>query len=185
MKEQNKKAITCIVVCLALLLVFLCGCDAPAQNSETPASNNSSSSTSNSNEISIDESAMVDGFECRIKEINWYSASDFDYDVIQKEDGYEYIVIVLSEKNTNSNTENAPMLSLLSADGVECLNQSALSLYKKQYKINFGATMADTTAEAYVIYKIPAGAESFKLQILSNGFGESSKYFVFTRDDIK
>ena len=76
------------------------------------------------------------------------------------------------------------MLNILSADGQQCNTLSVLSLYKNQYKINFGATMANTAAEAHVIYKIPAGAESFKLQILSNGFGTNSEYVCFSRNDI-
>ena len=57
--------------------------------------------------------------------------------------------------------------------------------YKNQYKINFGATMAGATAKAYVIYQIPSGAETFKFQILSDGFGSNSDYIIFSRDDIQ
>jgi len=136
-------------------------------------------------ELTIGDTTIVDDFECQIKEVNWYSSSDFDYDIIDREDGYEYIVIVLSEKNTTDSTENAPMFSILSADGQQCTNKAGLSLYKNQYKINFGATMAGATAEAYVIYQIPSGAETFKLQIMSNGFGANSEYIFFERDDIQ
>lgn len=136
-------------------------------------------------EISISEFTTVDGFECQIKEVNWYSPSDFDFDVIQREDGFEYLVIVLSEKNTTDDTQNAPMTNALSADGKQCINLTALSLYKKKYKINFGATLPNTTAEAYVIYKVPSGASSFKLQIFSNGFGSAGDYIAFSREDIK
>ena len=90
-----------------------------------------------------------------------------------------------SEKNTNDETQNAPSTSILSADGEQCINLTVLSLYKGKYKINFGATLPNSTAESYVIYKVPLGASSFKLQILSNGFGNSSDYIVFSRDDIK
>ena len=110
---------------------------------------------------------IVDNFECQIKEVNWYVASDFDPAFLVPEEGFEYIVIVLSEKNTTDKTENAPSLNLLSADGQVCLNMVGLSLYKKQYKLNFGATLPDATAEAYVIYQIPVGAESFKLLLCS------------------
>ena len=147
--------------------------------------NESVAQTSDSNEKTIGDTTVVDGFECQIKEVNWYSSSDFDYDIIEKEDGYEYIVIVLSEKNTTDSTENAPMFSILSADGQQCTNKAGLSLYKNQYKINFGATMAGATAEAYVVYQIPSGAEEFKLQIMSNGFGSNSDYIFFERDDIQ
>ena len=78
-------------------------------------------------EISISEFTTVDGFECQIKEVNWYSPSDFDFDVIQREDGFEYLVIVLSEKNTTDDTQNAPMTNALSADGKQCINLTALS----------------------------------------------------------
>ena len=77
-------------------------------------------------EISISEFTTVDGFECQIKEVNWYSPSDFDFDVIQREDGFEYLVIVLSEKNTTDDTQNAPMTNALSADGKQCINLTAL-----------------------------------------------------------
>ena len=117
--------------------------------------------------------------------MNWYSPSDFDFDVIEREDGFEYLVIVLSEKNTTDKTQNAPVSNILSADGKQCVNAPALSLYKKKYKINFGATLPNSTAEAYVIYKVPSGASSFKLQILSNSFGSASDYIVFSRADIK
>ena len=188
MKGKKLKEVSCLILGLAMLMVLLCGCgesDVSTKTDETPISDNSLVTSANIKEITINDTTLVDGFECRIKEINWYSASDFDYDVVQAVSGFEYIVIVFSEKNTNSDTENAPMFSLLSADGVECTQLTALSLYKKQYKVNFGATMPDTTAEAYAIYQIPKGAESFKLQILSNGFGENSQFFVFTREDIK
>ena len=141
--------------------------------------------SSENKEISINEITTVDGFECQIKEVNWYSPSNFDYDVIEREEGFEYLVIVLSEKNTTDGTQNAPFTSLLSADGKQCVNLPALSLYKKKYKINFGATLPNSTAEAYVIYKVPSGANSFKLQILSNGFGKASEYIVFSRSEIK
>lgn len=141
--------------------------------------------TTNNVEKTIGDITIVDDFECQIKEVNWYSASDFDYDCIESEEGFEYIVIVLSEKNTTNETANAPMLNLLSADDKSCTTKNALSLYKKQYKINFGATMAGSTAESYVIYQIPSGAKSFKFQILSNGFGSNSDYIVFDRGDIQ
>ncbi|MBE6749815.1 MAG: hypothetical protein E7560_01450 [Ruminococcaceae bacterium] len=161
-------------VFLSIILLFtLCSC-----------TNNESGSSENK-EISINEITTVDGFECQIKEVNWYSPSDFDFDVIEREEGFEYLVIVLSEKNTTDDTQNAPVTSMLSADGKQCINLTALSLYKKKYKINFGATLPNSTAEAYVIYKVPSGASSFKLQILSNGFGSASDYIVFSRADIK
>lgn len=207
MNKRKQKVLACLIICFAMLLVFLCGCSSsnsssqsngtPDNNSTTDASSNTTTDTSNntttdtspnSNELSINDIAIVDDFECSIKEINWYSPSDFDFDIfeaLEKEEGFEYIVIVLSEKNTTNDTKNAPMLNILSADGKQCNNLSILSLYKKQYKINFGATIANSTAEAYVIYKIPTGSQSFKLQILSNGFGSNSKYFVFERNDIK
>ena len=137
------------------------------------------------NEIPMNETTFVDNFECGIEEVNWYSSKDFDFDVVQKVKGFEYIVIVLSEKNTSGETANAPMLNLLSADGQQCITLPVASLYKKQYKINFGATMAGSTAYAYFVYQIPSGSKLFKLQILSNGFGENSKTIVFSRKDIK
>lgn len=161
-------------VILSIILLFtLCSCT----NNERGSSGNK--------EISINENTTVDGFECQIKEVNWYSPSDFDYDVIEREEGFEYLVIVLSEKNTTADTQNAPVTSMLSADSKQCINLTALSLYKKKYKINFGATLPNSTAEAYVIYKVPSGANSFKLQILSNGLGSASDYIVFNRADIK
>lgn len=135
--------------------------------------------------LTIGDITHIDNFDCKIKEVNWYSAGDFDYDCVDHEEGFEYIVILLSETNTTDDTENAPMLSMLSADGKQCLNITALSLYKKKYKINFGATMPQSEAEAYVIYKIPEGSSSFELQFLSNGFGKSSDYIAFSRNDIK
>ena len=161
------------IILSMVLLVALCSCA------------NTESGSSDTKEISISETTIVDDFECKIKEINWYSPSDFDLDVVEREEGFEYLVIVLSEKNTTDETQNAPMSSMLSADGQQCTNVSALSLYKKNYKINFGATLPNSTAEAYVIYKVPSGASSFKLQILSNGFGQASDYIVFSREDIK
>ena len=146
---------------------------------------NSSVDALNSNGDSFNKITFVDNFECRLKEVNWYSPSDFDFDVVEHEEGFEYIVVVLSEKNTSNETQNAPMVNILAADGVQCVNVPVLSLYKKKYKINFGATLPNTTAEAYVLCKIPAGAKSFKLQILSNGFGTASDYIVFSRSDIK
>ena len=143
------------------------------------------SSSPENKEISINEITTVDDFECQIKEVNWYSPADFDFDVIEREEGFEHLVIVLSEKNTTDETQNAPIASLLSADNKQCASLTALSLYKGKYKINFGATLPNSTAEAYVIYKVPAGASSFKLQILSNGFGSGSDYIVFSREDIK
>ena len=143
------------------------------------------SSTFSENEVSINETTIVDAFECYIKEVNWYSSKDFDFDLVKKEKGFEYIVIVLSEKNTTDKTANAPMFNVLSADNQQCNTIPVLCLYKNQYKINFGATMANTTSSAYFIYKIPAGSKSFKLQILSNKLGADSKYIVFDRDDIK
>ena len=92
------------------------------------------------NEIPMNETTFVDNFECGIEEVNWYSSKDFDFDVVQKVKGFEYIIIVLSEKNTSGETANAPMLNLLSADGQQCITLPVASLYKKQYKINFGAT---------------------------------------------
>ena len=174
------------IISLLLMLVLclsLCACSGGSTTTNTEAS--TGSETSNSKEKTIGDITVVDNFECQIKEVNWYSGSDFDYDFIEPEDGFEYIVMVLAEKNTTNETENAPMLSLLSADGKGCINKVGLSLYKKQYKINFGATLPGTIAEAYVIYQIPAGAQSFKFQILSNGFGSNSDYIVFDRDDIK
>ena len=159
-----------LVLCLSLCS---CGEGSSTTNSSAPE------------EKTIGDITIVDDFECQIKEVNWYSASDFDYDCIDPEEGFEYVVIVLSEKNTTNETKNAPMSSLLSADGKGCTSKIGLSLYKKQYKINFGATLAGTTAEAYVIYQIPSGAKSFKLQILSNGFGSNSDYIVFDRSDIQ
>ncbi|MBR5451660.1 MAG: hypothetical protein IKV36_01560 [Clostridia bacterium] len=164
-------------ILLIVVLLALCSCTGNYTSIESGSSKNK--------EVSIKEITMVDNFECQIKEINWYSPSDFDFDVIEREDGYEYLVIVLSEKNTTNETQNAPFTSILSADGKQCVNTPALSLYKKKYKINFGATLPDTAAEAYVIYKVPSGASSFKLQILSNGFGSASDYIVFSRADIK
>lgn len=163
---------------LSIILLFsLCSC--------TYTESDSSSDLSENKEILINEITTVDGFECQIKEVNWYSPSDFDFDVIEREEGFEYLVIVLSEKNTTDDTQNAPFTSMLSADGKQCINLTALSLYKKKYKINFGATLPNSTAEAYIIYKVPSDASSFKLQILSNGFGSSSDYIVFSRADIK
>ena len=137
------------------------------------------------NEIPMNETTFVDDFECGIVEVNWYSSKDFDYDLVQKQKGFEYIVIVLSEKNTSSETANAPMLNLLSADGQQCINVPVLSLYKKQYKVNFGATMAGSTDYAYFIFQVPSGSKLFKLQVLSNGFGQHSKTIVFSRNDIQ
>ena len=161
----------------SILLFSLCSC--------SYTESDSSSDLSGSKEISINEITTVDSFECQIKEVNWYSPSDFNFDVIEREEGFEYLVIVLSEKNTTDETQNAPITSMLSADGKQCINLTALSLYKKKYKINFGATLPNSTAEAYVIYKVPSGASLFKLQILSNGFGSASDYIVFSRADIK
>ena len=174
-----KKTLSAIFV--IILLFSLCSCT----YIESDLSSDSASDLSENKEISINEITTVDGFECQIKEVNWYSPSDFEFDVIEREEGFEYLVIVLSEKNTNDDTRNAPSTSILSADGEQCINLIALSLYKGKYKINFGATLPDSTAEAYVIYKIPSGASSFKLQILSDGFGNSSDYIVFSREDIK
>ena len=153
--------------------------------STTRATTLTDANTTNNVEKTIGDITIVDDFECQIKEVNWYSASDFDYDCIESEEGFEYIVIVLSEKNTTNETQNAPMSNLLSADDKECVNKIGLSLYKKQYKMNFGATMACATAESYVIYQIPSGANSFKFQILSNGFASNSDYIVFDRGDIQ
>lgn len=164
---------TLSVVLLIAFLFTLCSCTY------------TESGSSENKEISINEITIVDDFECQIKEVNWYSPSDFAFDVIEREEGFEYLVIVLSEKNTTNDTQNAPSANILSADGKQCVNLTALSLYKKEYKINFGATLPNSTAEAYVIYKVPAGASSFKLQILSNGFGSASDYIVFSRSDIK
>lgn len=166
-----KKVLSAILS--VVILVALCGCDYTEDG------------LSGNNEISINEITIVDGFECQIKEVNWYSPSDFDFDAIEREDGFEYLVIVLSEKNTSDETQNAPNTSILSADGEQCVNLAALSLYKKQYKINFGATLPNSIAESYVIYKVPSGANSFKLQVLSNGFGSPGDYIVFSRSDIK
>ena len=186
-----------ITVLLALVLsISLCACNfvntrkssqifSDTDNTENDSQATSDSESASIKEISINNFTIVDDFECQIKEVNWYSASDFDFDVIQQESGFEYIVIVLSERNTTNQTENAPMLNLLSADGKECSRKAGLSLYKNQYKINFGATMAGSTSESYVIYQIPAGAQSFKLQILSNGLGPGSDYIVFYRNDIQ
>lgn len=163
-----------LLAVLSIILLFtLCSCT------------DTESASSENKEISINEITTVDGFECQIKEVNWYSPSDFDFDVIEREEGFEYLVIVLSEKNTTDDTQNAPITSMLSADGKQCINLTALSLYKKKYKINFGATLPNSTAEAYVIYKVPSGSSSFKLQILSNGFGSDSDYIAFSREDIK
>ena len=170
-----KKTVSSIL--LIVVLLALCSCTSNYTSIESGSSKNK--------EVSIKEITMVDNFECQIKEINWYSPSDFDFDVIEREDGFEYLVIVLSEKNTTDETQNAPAVSMLSADDAQCINLTALSLYKKKYKINFGATLPNATAEAYVIYKVPSGASSFKLQILSNGFGGASDYIVFSRADIK
>ena len=160
---------------------------APASPTPTEAPTPSPAETEapESKEKTIGDITIVDNFECQIMEVNWYSASDFNPAFLEPEEGFEYIVVVLSEKNTTNDTENAPALNLLSADGKECLNKAGLSLYKNQYKINFGATLAGSTAEAYFIYQIPTGAKSFKFQILSNGFGSSSDYIVFDRDDIQ
>ena len=199
MTGRKQKETLCFIVCFTMILVFLCGCSSLSSTSQyngksennvsTDVSNNTTVDTSpKSNEVSLNETVIVDDFECSIKEVNWYNPSDFDFDIfeaLEKEDGFEYIVIVLSEKNTTNETKNAPMLSILSADGKQCTNLSILSLYKKQYKVNFGATMANTTADAYGIYKIPSGSQTFKLQIMSNGFGSNSKYFVFDRKNIQ
>ena len=176
-----------LIVCSILLFVFLFSGSSFASQDNGPSSSiyTSLSSTIGENEISINETTIVDDFECSIKEINWYSAKDFELDFVEKVKGYEYIVIVLTEKNTTSETENAPMFNVLSADGQDCIYIPVLSLYKNQYRINFGATMANTSADAYFIYQIPSGSQSFKLQIMSNGFGSDSEYFVFDRDDIK
>lgn len=170
------KKILSVVLLIVILFTF---CSCVGDNTNTV------SGSSEKKELSINEITMVDDFECKVKEINWYSPSDFDFDIIEREEGFEYLVIVLSEKNTTDDTQNAPMTSMLSADGEQCINLTALSLYKKKYKINFGATLPKSTAEAYVIYKIPANASSFKLQILSNGLGNASDYIVFSRADIK
>jgi len=171
---------------LSVLVLFaLCSCTHTESGSSENNENSTNEITTENNEISINEITTVDDFECQIKEVNWYSPSDFDFDVIEREEGFEYLVIVLSEKNTTAETQNAPITSMLSADGKQCVNLTALSLYKKKYKINFGATLPNSIAEAYVIYKVPAGANSFKLQILSNGFGSASEYIVFSRTDIK
>lgn len=178
-----KKTLSAI---LAIILLFsLCSCTYFESDLSSDSLSDSVSDLSVIKEISIDESTTVDGFECQIKEVNWYSPSDFDFDAIEHEEGFEYLVIVLSEKNTNDETQNAPSTSILSADGEQCINLTVFSLYKGKYKINFGATLPNSTAESYVIYKVPLGASSFKLQILSNGFGNSSDYIVFSRDDIK
>lgn len=171
------RKILSVILSIAFLFT-LCSC---TENESSSSENKESSSK----EISINEITTVDGFECQIKEANWYSPSDFDLDLIEREDGFEYLVIVLSEKNTTDETQNAPAVSMLSADDAQCINLTALSLYKKKYKINFGATLPNATAEAYVIYKVPSGASSFKFQILSNGFGGASDYIVFSRADIK
>lgn len=176
-----KKVISLILALVMCLSLCACGEGSMTTNSST----SEETKTPNNKEKTIGDVTTVDNFECRIKEVNWYSASDFDFDCIQPEEGFEYIVMVLSEKNTTNETQNAPMINLLSADGKECTNKIGLSLYKKQYKLNFGATLAGATAEAYVIYQIPSGAKSFKFQILSNGFGSSSDYFVFSREDIQ
>ena len=173
-----------IILILALVMCLsLCACG----ESSTPTGSTTSANTNtpNSQEKTIGDITYVDDFECQIKEVNWYSASDFDFDCINPEEGFEYIVIVLSEKNTTNETKNAPISNLLSADDKGCINKIGLSLYKKQYKINFGATLAGATAEAYVIYQIPSGAKSFKFQILSNGFGSNSDYIVFYRSNIQ
>lgn len=175
-----EKVISLFLV-LALCLV-LCACSGSSTTTNTQETTGSEVSN---NEKTIGDITVVDHFECQIKEVNWYLGSDFDNDFIEPVEGFEYIVLVLAEKNTTNETANAPMLSLLSADGKGCTNKVGFSLYKKQYKANFGATMSGTIAEAYVIYQIPAGAQSFKLQILSNGFGSNSDYIVFDRDDIK
>lgn len=197
---KKKKVGIALAIVLALILIGRINMtDDPSSEENNSATENATSESptqassqnkstekkAEKNEISIDESTIVDNFECRVKELNWYSASDFDYDCVDREEGYEYLVIVLSEKNMTDETKNAPMVSLLSADGHECINTAALSLYKKKYKINFGATMPYTTADAYVIYKVPTGAQKFKLQIMSNGFGSNGKYIVFNRTDIK
>ena len=195
MDNNKHKTMGSIILCLAILIILFCGgCSFASKNeepvaqsiiSDAPAST-SSGSLLEENEIPFSESTIVDGFECNIEEVNWYSSRDFDYDLVDREDGYEYIVIVLAEKNTTTDTENAPMLNILSADGQQCsLMPPILSLYKNKYKINFGATMADSTAYAYFIYQIPIESQSFKLQILSNGFGTNSKYIVFNRNDIQ
>lgn len=165
-----------LVMCLSL-----CACD----DSGTTEANTQTSTGAESKGKGIGDITIVDDFECKIKEVNWYSSSDFNPAFITPEEEFEYIVIVLSEKNTTNETKNAPMLNLLSADGKECISKAGLSLYKKQYKINFGATMPDSTAEAYVVYQIPNGTEHFKFQILSNGFGSNSDYIVFNRDEIR
>jgi len=170
-----KKLISAVL--LIVLLFTFCGCTDNDTNAESGLSKNK--------EISINEITTVDDFECQIKEVNWYAPSDFAFDVIEREDGFEYLVIVLSEKNTTDETQNAPVSNILSADGKQCVNVPVLSLYKKEYKINFGATLPNSTAEAYVIYKVPSGASSFKFQIFSNGFGSASDYIVFSRSDIK
>ena len=172
-----KKIISLLLALVLCLSLCACSGDSTVAPVETV--------TSNSKEKTIGDITIVDDFECQIKEVNWYSSSDFDPAFIVPEDGFEYIVLVLSEKNTTSETKNAPMLNLLSADNKECISKAGLSLYKNQYKMNFGATSAGATAEAYVIYQIQTGAESFKFQILSNGFGSSSDYIVFDRDDIQ
>lgn len=184
------------MILIIVLLVSLCGCffnesdlseNSSNENSPTKSDSAESNNLSKNDAISINEITLVDDFECKITEVNWYSPSDFDLgtDFLEREEGFEYIVVVLSEKNTSDSTKNAPYSALLSADDQQCVNVPALSLYKSKYKINFGATLPNATAEAYVIYKIPAGANSFKLQILSNEFGENSDYIMFNRTDIK
>ena len=177
MKDKKQKSTVRVIVCLITLIALLGSCPAYASASDAALGEN---------EIPITETTFVDDFECKIKEVNWYSPDDFGMDIVKKQDGFEYIVIVLSETNTTNDTKNAPALNLLSADGMQCMiSPAVLRLYKNQYKINFGATMAQTTAESYFVYQIPSGSQSFKLQILSNGFGKNSKYIVFNRDDIK
>lgn len=179
------KKILNILLIVIICIITLCGCINIESGSSSKSDSSSKSNSSKNKEISINKTTTVDGFECQIKEVNWYSPSDFDFDLIEREEGFEYLVIVLSEKNTTDDTKNAPMFNILSADNKQCINLTALSLYKKKYKINFGATLPNSTAEAYVIYKVPSGSSSFKLQILSNNFGNDSDYIVFSRSDIK
>ena len=184
-KQRNKVVVglcvfLVVMIAMVVALVFSKGTDNNSISNDLSQNN-----TSATKEITINDTSVVDDFECKIKEVNWYSPADFDLDLLQKEEGFEYIVVVLTEKNTTNDTENAPMVNILSADDKQCVSKPVLNLYKNQYKANFGATMANETAEAYFIYQIPSGAKSFKMQILSNSFGKSSECFVFDRDDIK